>query len=88
MKNLVKLKKSAAVIVGACIAFSAMNVQASEDVKVLLEILLEKGVITQEEFDKKLKKAAEAQEIKEFNHAQDIRKARLAGVSIDTQYKF
>jgi predicted porin len=55
-----------------------MNVQASEDVKVLLEILLEKGVITQEEFDKKLKKAAEAQEIKEFNQAQDIRKASQA----------
>jgi predicted porin len=55
-----------------------MNVQASEDVKVLLEILLEKGVITQEEFDKKLKKVAEAQEIKEFNQAQDIRKASQA----------
>lgn len=75
-------------IIGAYIALSAMNVKASEDVKVLLEILLEKGVIKQEEFDKKLKKAAEAQEIKEFNHAQDIRKPRLAGVSIDTQYKF
>jgi len=78
MKNSIKLKKSAAVIVGACIVLSAMNVQASEDVKVLLEILLEKGVITQEEFDKKLKKAAEAQEIKEFNQAQDIRKANQA----------
>jgi hypothetical protein len=88
MKNSIKLKKSAAVIVGACIALSAMNVQASEDVKVLLEILLEKGVITQEEFDKKLKKAAEAQEIKEFNQAQDIRKASQAGVSIGAQYKF
>jgi predicted porin len=78
MKNSIKLKKSSAVIVGTCIALSAMNVQASEDVKVLLEILLEKGVITQEEFDKKLKKVAEAQEIKEFNQAQDIRKANQA----------
>ena len=78
MKKSIKQKKSAAVIVGACIALSAMNVQASEDVKVLLEILLEKGVITQEEFDKKLKKVAEAQEIKEFNQAQDIRKANQA----------
>ena len=78
MKNSIKQKKSAAVIVGACIVLSAMNVQASEDVKVLLEILLEKGVITQEEFDKKLKKVAEAQEIKEFNQAQDIRKANQA----------
>ena len=76
--NAIKLKKSAALIVGACIALSGVNVHASEDVKVLLEILLEKGVITQEEFDKKLKKAAEAQEIKEFNQAQDIRKASQA----------
>jgi hypothetical protein len=78
MKNSIKLKNSAAFIVGACIALSTVNACASEDVKVLLEILLEKGVITQEEFDKKLKKAAEAQEIKEFNQAQDIRKASQA----------
>ena len=78
MKNAINLKNSAALIVGACIALSTANVYASEDVKVLLEILLEKGVITQEEFDKKLKKAAEAQEIKEFNQAQDIRKASQA----------
>ena len=37
MKNLIKLKKSAAVMFGACIALSAMNVQASEDVKVRTE---------------------------------------------------
>ena len=78
VKNAINLKKSAALIFGACIALNAVNVHASEDVKVLLEILLEKGVITQEEFDKKLKKAAEAQEIKEFNQAQDIRKATQA----------
>ena len=58
MKNAINLKNSAALIVGACIALSTANAHASEDVKVLLEILLEKGVITQEEFDKKLKKAA------------------------------
>ena len=78
MKNVINLKKSVALIVGVCIALSTANAYASEDVKVLLEILLEKGVITQEEFDKKLKKAAEAQEIKEFNQAQDIRKANQA----------
>ena len=74
MKSRVKLKNSATLILCASLGLSAMNVHASEDVKVLLEILLEKGVITQEEFDKKLKKVAEAQEIKEFNQAQDIRK--------------
>ncbi len=50
------------------------NVWAGEDVKALLEILLEKGILTQDEYDKKLKKAADSQEIKEFNQAQDIRK--------------
>ncbi len=44
----------------------------------MLEILLEKGVITQEEFDKKLKKVADAEEIREFNQAQDVRKATQA----------
>ena len=37
MKNSIKQKKSAAVIVGACIALSAMNVQASENVKVRIK---------------------------------------------------
>ena len=47
---------------------------ASDDVKALLEILLEKGVITQDEYDNKIKKAAERQEIKEFHQSQDLRK--------------
>ncbi len=44
----------------------------------MLEILLEKGLITREEFDKKLKKVADAEEIREFNQAQDVRKATQA----------
>ncbi|MEK0434612.1 MAG: hypothetical protein RL369_661, partial [Pseudomonadota bacterium] len=50
-------------------------VYAGDDVKVLLEILLEKGVITQAEFDQKLKAAREKEEIRAFNEAQDIRRA-------------
>ncbi len=73
-----KSKRRAATL-GAGIAMLAAviagNVQAGEDVRALLEILLEKGILTLEEYDKKLKKVAEAQEIKEFNQAQDIRKA-------------
>jgi hypothetical protein len=47
---------------------------AADDVKALLEILLEKGVITQDEYNNKIKKAADNQEIKEFNQSQDLRK--------------
>lgn len=57
------------------LSIGAGGVQAGEDLRALLEILLEKGIITQDEYDKKLKKVAEAQEIKEFNQAQDVRKA-------------
>lgn len=48
---------------------------AGEDVKALLELLLEKGIITQEEFDNKLKLARDKEEIRAFNEAQDIRRA-------------
>jgi hypothetical protein len=51
------------------------EVYAGEDVKLLLEILKEKGIITQEEFDKKLKVAQDKEEIRAFNEAQDIRRA-------------
>lgn len=56
----------------------SLHARAAEDVRVLLELLLEKGVITQEEFDQKLKKVAQQQEIREFNQAQDLRKATQA----------
>ena len=48
---------------------------AGEDIRILLEILLEKGIITQEEFDQKLKKAQEKEDIRAFNESQDIRRA-------------
>ena len=48
---------------------------AGEDVRILLEILLEKGIITQEEFDQKLRKAQEKEDIRAFNESQDIRRA-------------
>ena len=57
------------------LAAGVSSAQAGEDVKALLELLLEKGVLTQEEYDSKLRKAAEAQEMRDFNQAQDIRKA-------------
>ena len=48
---------------------------AGEDVKALLELLREKGIITQEELDNKLKLARDKEEIRAFNEAQDIRRA-------------
>jgi predicted porin len=60
---------------GILVALLSQQVHAGEDMKVLLELLLEKGVITREEYDNKLKKVAELEEIKEFNQAQDIRKS-------------
>ncbi len=75
MKNIkfIQLMQRSALALGL-LAFGT-SVHAGEDVKVLLEILLEKGILTQEEFDKKLKKAQEAEEIRAFNAAQDISRA-------------
>ena len=53
-------------------------VRAADDVKALLELLLEKGIITQDEYDKKIKKAQEIEEIRAFNEAQDVRRASAA----------
>jgi predicted porin len=49
--------------------------QAGDEVKALLEILLEKGILTQAEYDAKIRKAQEAEEIRAFNEAQDVRRA-------------
>ena len=61
--------------VAVVLGMGAGALHAGDDLRALLEILLEKGIITQEEYNNKLKKVADAQEIKEFNQAQDIRKA-------------
>lgn len=65
----------AAAIIAALLSSHTPPTLASEDLKALLQILVDKGVITQEEFDQKLKKVTEQQEVREFNQAQDIRRA-------------
>ena len=69
------MKSKAFLRVASCVAllagltiFSA-SARAAEDVKALLELLLEKGIITQDEYDKKIKKAQEIEEIRAFNEA-------------------
>ena len=59
----------------ALLASGPITAYAGDDVKVLLELLLEKGIITQEEFNQKLKVAREKEEIRAFNEAQDVRRA-------------
>jgi len=59
----------------ALIALGPITASAGGDVKILLELLLEKGIITQEEFDQKLKVARDKEEIRAFNEAQDVRRA-------------
>lgn len=86
-KQLTRVVSPMAVVL-ATLAFGG-RVYAGEDVKVLLEILKEKGIITQEEFDKKLKVAQEKEEIRAFNEAQDIRRAnREIDKRADEERKF
>lgn len=54
------------------VALSLPLAQAGDDMRALLELLLEKGVITKEEFDTSLKKVTALAEIKEFNQAQSM----------------
>lgn len=62
------------------LAAVSVPVAAADDVKALLELLMEKGIITSEEYDKKIKKAQEIEEVRAFNEAQDV---RLANAAID-----
>lgn len=61
---------------GGYLLLAASPARAGEDVKMLLEMLVEKGVLTQEEVDQKLGKLRAAEEIRAFNEAQDIRRAK------------
>lgn len=69
------LKIASGTLLAVALSAPLFPARAGEDVRILLEILLEKGIITQQEFDQKLKKARENEEIRTFNESQDIRRA-------------
>jgi predicted porin len=65
-------------MISLLLAAVSSPVAAADDVKALLELLMEKGIITSEEYDKKIKKAQEIEEVRAFNEAQDVRRANAA----------
>ena len=69
---------SAVCMISLLLAAVSSPVAAADDVKALLELLMEKGIITSEEYDKKIKKAQEIEEVRAFNEAQDVRRANAA----------
>ena len=75
MKNTLPTWIFARCMIALGILSLSSSVYAGEDVKALLEILREKGIITQEELDQKLKAAQDKEEVRAFNEAQDIRRA-------------
>ncbi len=74
MRKFVRRLSLTAIATATLLAVCSTPAIAGDDVKALLEILLEKGIITQQEFDAKLKKATESEEIKAFNQSQELRK--------------
>ena len=63
-----------AALLATALCMNLTPARAGDDVKALLELLLEKGIITQAEYDAKIRKAQEIEEIRAFNEAQDVRR--------------
>ena len=78
MKKQLPTRLSAQAACCAALLVLTCSARAAEDVKALLELLMEKGIITSEEYTNKLKKAQEIEEVRAFNEAQDIRRANAA----------
>ncbi len=79
----------AAALLAAALCATTMPARAGDDVRVLLELLMEKGLITQAEYDAKLKKAQEMEEIRAFNEAQEVRRvAKEVDARAEKERKF
>ena len=78
MKTRLACPSPRAVILALALGTVVAPPYAAEDLKALLEILLEKGVITQDEYNNKIKKVQESEEVRQFTEAQDVRRATQA----------
>ncbi len=78
MKTRLACPSTRAVILALALGTVIAPTYAAEDLKALLEILLEKGVITQDEYNNKIKKVQESEEVRQFTEAQDVRRATPA----------
>ena len=78
MKTRLACPSTRAVILALALGTVVAPTYAAEDLKALLEILLEKGVITQDEYNNKIKKVQESEEVRQFTEAQDVRRATQA----------
>ena len=78
MKTRLACPSTRAVILALALGTVIAPTYAAENLKALLEILLEKGVITQDEYNNKIKKVQESEEVRQFTEAQDVRRATQA----------
>tara|TARA_A100000164_G_C21933325_1_gene786804 strand:- start:979 stop:2391 length:1413 start_codon:yes stop_codon:yes gene_type:complete len=77
MKKTSSLIKGITFAIGVFCTFMSMSILASENVKSLLDLLLKKGVITQQEYDDHIKTAIDSSENRQFKDsriAEDLTK--------------
>ena len=68
-------KRIAVAVAAVCATLSAPSFAAGSDMKALMDLLLKKGVITQQEYDQNIQAAVENEEFKEKRINQDVAKA-------------
>ncbi len=66
-------KRIAVAVAAVCATMSAPSFAAGKDVKALMDLLLKKGVITQQEYDQNIQAAAENEAFKEKRLAEDVK---------------
>ena len=67
-------KRIAVAVAAVCATLSAPSFAAGSDMKALMDLLLKKGVITQQEYDQNIQAAAENEAFKEKRLADDVAK--------------
>ena len=78
-------KRIAVAVAAVCATLSAPSFAAGSDMKALMDLLLKKGVITQQEYDQNIQAAAENEAFKEKRLADDVAKLnKLAEKNKDT----